>query len=102
MAVTLQNGAVTSGTPTAWVAIPEARIYSIQSSGVNGVVQFSNDGVNLAVVPAPGNGGPSVVSTASGTDQLTVVGSTNPTPFAFARFIPIASGTARVTLTSVI
>lgn len=102
MAVTLQNGAVTSGVPTAWTAVPEARIYSIQSSGVLGVVQFSNDGVNLAVVPAVGNGGPSVINSVSGTDQLTLVGVSNPTPFAFARFNPSASGTARVTLTSVI
>jgi len=102
MAVTLQNGAVTSGTPTAWTAVPEARLYAIQSSGATGTVQFSNDGVNLAVVPPVSNGGPSVINNTSGTDQFTIVGSTNPTPFAFARFNPNVSGTARITLTSVV
>lgn len=100
MAVTLQNGAVTSGTPTAWTAIPEGRVYCIQSSGATGTVQFSNDGVNLALSPGVSNGGPSVVNHTSGTDQITFVGSTNPTPFAFARFNPNVSGTARITLTS--
>lgn len=102
MAVTLQNGAVTSGTPTAWVAIPEARLYFIQSNGATGTVQFSNDGVNTALAPGPGNGGPSITNYSSGTNQVTMVGSVNPFPYAFARFNPNVTGTARITLTSTI
>lgn len=100
MAVTLQNAAVTAGTPTAWVAIPEARLYFIQSFGATGTVEFSNDGVNLAITPGVSNGGPSIINYTSGTNQSTFVGSSNPFPFAFARFNPSVSGTARITLTS--
>ena len=101
MAVTLHNGAVTSGVATAWVAIPEATKYSVQSNGVTGSVQFSNDGVNLMDVPSVSNGGPSVINSVSGSNQSTFVGSSAPAPFAFARFLPSATvGAARITLAS--
>lgn len=102
MAVTLHNGATTANTPTAWVAVPEKGKYFIQSAGVLGTVQFSNDGTNLAELPAPSNGGPGVLTSTSGTSQSTFVGQVNPTPFAFMRFLPSTTvASATITVTSV-
>lgn len=101
MAVTLHNGAVTSGVATAWVAIPEASKYAIQVNGATGFIQFSNDGTNQMDVPGISNGGPSVISSTSGGNQSTFVGTTSPTPFAYARFMPsVTAGAVAITLTS--